>query len=54
LGLLSRGYALVHDLDGHPVTRAAGLQPGTRLGVRFADGETRVRVEDEAGATPPR
>jgi len=48
LGLLARGYALVRDMEGRPVTRAAGLRAGTPLGLRFADGEKRVRVEPEA------
>jgi exodeoxyribonuclease VII large subunit len=50
LGLLARGYVLVRDMDGHPVVRAAGLQPDARLGLRFADGERLVRVEHDPGA----
>jgi len=50
LGLLARGYALVRDSDGHPVTQAAGQQPDARLGLRFADGELLVRVEDAGPA----
>ena len=48
LGLLARGYALVRDMDGRPVTQAAGLRDGTPLDLRFADGERRVRVEPAA------
>ena len=54
LGLLSRGYALVHDPDGRPVTRAVGLRPGMKLGLRFADGERLVRVDNDAPAAQPR
>jgi len=43
--VLDRGFALVHDADGHPVTAAADTSPGQALGVRFRDGEVGVRVE---------
>ncbi len=49
LGLLSRGYAMVRDLRGQPVTRAAALPAGTRFRLRFADGERQARAEPEAG-----
>jgi len=45
LGLLSRGYALVTDEGGAPVTEAAALADGERVGLRFADGERRARIE---------
>lgn len=38
--VLARGYALVTDADGQPVTRAAAVRPGDRLRLRFGDGET--------------
>lgn len=46
LAVLGRGYALVKDESGHLVARAAGLQPGQRLKVRFEDGEVNVRCSD--------
>jgi len=36
--VLERGFALVADGSGHPITRAAGVRPGARLQLRFADG----------------
>lgn len=49
--VLERGFALVRDADGHPVTRAAALPPGASFTLRFADGETRARAE-AARSTP--
>ncbi|WP_104989602.1 exodeoxyribonuclease VII large subunit [Deinococcus sp. NW-56] len=46
---LARGYALVRDAAGRPVTRAAGVGPGARLTLEFADGTVGVRTEGEAG-----
>lgn len=40
--VLARGYALVSDAAGHPVTSAAAVKPGARLAVRFADGTVGV------------
>ncbi|HUD60990.1 MAG TPA: exodeoxyribonuclease VII large subunit [Acetobacteraceae bacterium] len=39
LAVLQRGYALVSDPAGHPLTSAAAVKPGARLRLRFADGE---------------
>lgn len=39
---LARGYALVRDEAGTPVTRAAGVEPGARLRLEFADGSVSV------------
>jgi exodeoxyribonuclease VII large subunit len=38
LAVLQRGYALVTDPAGHPLTSAAAIRPGARLGLHFADG----------------
>ena len=46
LAVLQRGYAVVSDAAGHPLTSAAAIKPGSRLRLRFADGE--------AGATADR
>ncbi len=53
MALLARGYVLVRDSGGRTVTKAAGLRPGMRLDLVFADGERGVRVEanrDSQGA----
>ena len=39
LAVLQRGYAVVSDAAGHPLTSAAKVAPGARLRLRFADGE---------------
>ena len=39
LAVLQRGYAVVSDATGHPLTSAAKVTPGARLRLRFADGE---------------
>ncbi|HUB15545.1 MAG TPA: exodeoxyribonuclease VII large subunit [Acetobacteraceae bacterium] len=39
LAVLQRGYALVSDPAGHPLTSAGSVKPGARLRLRFADGE---------------
>ena len=38
LAVLARGYVLVTDATGQPVTRAAEVRPGERLRLRFGDG----------------
>jgi exodeoxyribonuclease VII large subunit len=42
---LARGYALVRDAEGTPVTRAAQVRPGQALTLEFGDGVARVRGE---------
>jgi exodeoxyribonuclease VII large subunit len=39
LAVLRRGYAVVSDAAGRPLTAAAAVTPGARLRLRFADGE---------------
>lgn len=39
LAVLQRGYAVVSDAAGHPLTSAERVAPGARLRLRFADGE---------------
>jgi exodeoxyribonuclease VII large subunit len=41
---LARGYALVEDAAGEPVTSAAGAHDAESLGIRFQDGRVRARV----------
>ena len=54
--VLARGYALVSDAAGHPVTSSASVKPGADLRLRFADGEIRAtargRGETRQGALP--
>jgi exodeoxyribonuclease VII large subunit len=42
--VLSRGYALVLDRDGHPVSKVADARPGASLRVLVSDGEFRAVV----------
>ena len=50
--VLTRGFALVRDQDGHPVLAAAGTKAGDVLGIEFADGKIGARVTDGSGAAP--
>ncbi len=45
--VLNRGFALVRDARGRPVTRRAKLHPGQRLATEFADGIAPMQVEEE-------
>ncbi|GHF62019.1 exodeoxyribonuclease VII large subunit [Deinococcus metalli] len=42
---LARGYALVRDHAGHPITRAAQVGPGQTLTLAFGDGVVSVRED---------
>jgi exodeoxyribonuclease VII large subunit len=42
--VLSRGYAWLADQGGRPVTRAAGLLPGSQLSAQWVDGRAEVQV----------
>jgi exodeoxyribonuclease VII large subunit len=42
--VLARGFALVSDPGGHPVTRAAGVVGGDALTLHFADGDVAAVV----------
>ena len=44
--ILSMGYALVTGGDGKVLKSVAPVAPGDRIGVRFADGALRARVEE--------
>jgi exodeoxyribonuclease VII large subunit len=46
--VLARGFALVRDTEGHPVTSAAAITPGQSLRLTFADGDTRATAEGTA------
>ncbi len=43
--VLNRGFVIARDERGRPVTRAAALQPGERIGLEFGDGRGVARVE---------
>ena len=47
---LARGYALVADADGEPVTSAARARERGELAVRFADDAVRARIESDGSS----
>jgi exodeoxyribonuclease VII large subunit len=49
--VLARGYALVFDSAGAPLTSAATVAPGAALRIRFADGEVRATANGGKGTT---
>lgn len=51
MGVLERGYVLVRDAGGLPITSAAGAAPGAALQLQFSDGRVDARVEG-AGVKP--
>ena len=48
--VLNRGFAIVRDAEGRPVTRAAGLRAGERIEIELGDGRGGARVEQGAAA----
>ncbi len=53
LAILQRGYVLVTDPAGHPVTTAASVKAGNRLRLLFGDGQVDA-VAQGGGASKPR
>ena len=51
--VLDRGYALVMDDAGRPVTEAGALTPGQRVDVRFRDGTRPMSVDPADTGTAP-
>jgi exodeoxyribonuclease VII large subunit len=49
---LERGYALLEDPSGEPVTSAASARSQPALTIRLHDGRVRVRPEDETPSSP--
>jgi len=49
--VLERGFALVHRADGRAVSRAAALEPGEDIAIRFHDGEAPARVSGKPVGT---
>lgn len=47
LATLERGYAIVFDAHGQVLRSAKGIEVGTNLRARLADGELALRVSDE-------
>jgi exodeoxyribonuclease VII large subunit len=43
--VLNRGFVIVHDARGLPVTRRAAVKPGQQLAAEFADGTVKVTAE---------
>jgi exodeoxyribonuclease VII large subunit len=50
--VLNRGFALVRDATGRPITRAAAVTPGGKLTLRFADGEAQATAAGRQGMLP--
>jgi len=46
--VLERGYVLVQDRAGHPLTLAAEVKAGAQVIMTFADGDVAARVERAA------
>lgn len=44
--VLNRGFAIVRDDQGHPVTRRAQVKPGRKLSAEFADGTAKLRADE--------
>jgi exodeoxyribonuclease VII large subunit len=49
-GVLARGFALVRDGEGHAVHAAAGIGPGARLSLEFADGRVGATADTDRPA----
>ena len=48
--VLARGFALVRDEQGHAVHAAAGVGPGARLDLEFADGRVAATADADRAA----
>lgn len=46
--VLNRGFIIIKDRSGRPVTRAAAVTPGQRLTAEFADGQRGLTADDPA------
>jgi exodeoxyribonuclease VII large subunit len=47
-GVLARGFALVRDLDGHPLRQAAAVSAGMGLDIEFSDAHVRALAQGSA------
>jgi exodeoxyribonuclease VII large subunit len=52
--VLERGFTVIRDAEGRPVSSAQAAKPGAALGVEFADGTVGVRVEGAASPAAPK
>ena len=50
--VLTRGFALVRDQDGHPVMTASETRAGDTIAIEFADGRVAARVTDGLAPAP--
>mgnify|MGYP001161237322 FL=1 len=50
--VLERGFALVADPEGKPVTSAKALKPGDQVALRFAEGEANAAIMTTGGVKP--
>ena len=48
-GVLSRGFALVRDADGHPLRAAASVSAGARLEIELSDGRIGATADGATG-----
>jgi exodeoxyribonuclease VII large subunit len=51
--VLKRGFALVRDASGQPLHAAAGVTPGMRLDIEFADGRVAATADGAAASFTP-
>nr|CAD6427357.1 exodeoxyribonuclease VII large subunit [Rhizobium sp. Q54] len=51
--VLKRGYAVVRDAGGRPLTRAAAIGAGQALAIEWADGRVSAVAGAEAATVPP-
>ncbi len=51
--VLERGYAVVRDAAGQPVTAAAGLAAGDAVSIEFTDGAVGAQVNGASGPARP-
>jgi len=49
--VLQRGYALIFDANGHPLTTAAAVPKGAQVKMHFSDGDVRAITEGGKGST---
>ena len=51
--ILERGFAVVRDVEGTPLRRAASVRPGAALSIQFADGVTAATADSGDPAAAP-
>lgn len=53
-GVLARGFAVLRDAEGRPITRAAGTREGAAVAIEFADGEVPAVIGARTAQAPAR